>query len=91
MVRPGFLYLCAAAWLALAGQAHAAPPFDSSTLTPASQGPVEGRVYTYTLVVRNTGDTRGGVIEIHLPPGSMLAGLDGLDSASKRSAPAWRA
>ena len=82
IARPWPLCLCASAWLALAGRAHAGPPFESSTLTPTGQAPVEGRVYAYTLVVRNTGDTRGGVIEIHLPSSAMLAGVEGLDAAS---------
>lgn len=74
--------LCASAWLALAGQARAASPFETSTLTPTDPAPAEGRVFTYTLIVRNTGGTAGGVIEIHVPSATMIAGLGGLDAAS---------
>lgn len=77
------LCLCASAtWLALTNQASAATPFERSTLTPAGEAPAEGRVFTYTLVVRNSGQTAGGVIEIHLPSAAMIARLDGLDTAT---------
>jgi hypothetical protein len=72
----------AAAWLAFTSQVRAATPFERSTLTPAGQAPAEGRVFAYTLVVRNSGGTAGGVIEIHLPPSALIASLDGLDTAS---------
>jgi hypothetical protein len=75
--------LCASAtWLALTGQAHAAPPFEGSTLTLAGQAPVEGLVFAYTLTVRNTGGTTGGVVEIHLPSAAMFARIDGFETAS---------
>lgn len=58
------------------GEARAAGPFDTSTLTPVGDAPAEGLPYTYDLQLRNTGDGIGADVEILIPSAALAIGVD---------------
>jgi hypothetical protein len=78
---PGRLCLCVLGLLVTLRPVHAEEPFRASTITPAGTAPSEGAVFSYTIVLRNTGPTAGCAVEIHLPSAALLVGIDGLEQA----------
>ena len=81
-VALGRLCLCVLGLIVTASQARAEEPFQSSTIMPVGAAPSEGAVFSYTIVLRNTGTTAGCAVEIHLPSAALFVGIDGLDQAA---------
>lgn len=68
--------------LTLPSTAHAADPFDGSTLTLVSAPPAQGAVLTCGLLIRNAGEATSAVVEFEVAGGAMFVDAPGLEGAS---------